>query len=55
MISFDLKCGLGHVFEAWFKSSGAYEEQRNSGLIGCPLCAVADKTPMKAGQTQQQQ
>jgi hypothetical protein len=24
-------------------------------FIGCPLCAVADKTPMKAGQTQQQQ
>ncbi|WP_294252172.1 DUF1178 family protein [uncultured Sphingomonas sp.] len=38
MIVFDLKCGRGHVFEAWFKSSGAYEEQRTQELIACPLC-----------------
>ncbi len=38
MIVFDLKCGGSHVFEAWFKSSGAYEEQRAQGLIACPLC-----------------
>ncbi|HVJ02972.1 MAG TPA: DUF1178 family protein, partial [Sphingomonas sp.] len=28
MIVFDLKCGAGHVFEAWFGSSAAYEAQR---------------------------
>lgn len=38
MIVFDLKCSGDHVFEAWFKSSGAYEEQRTAGLIACPLC-----------------
>lgn len=38
MIVFDLKCGSGHVFEAWFGSSAAYEEQRAGGLVACPLC-----------------
>lgn len=42
MILFDLKCGGGHVFEAWFKSSGGYEEQRAAGLIACPVCGDAD-------------
>ena len=38
MIVFDLKCGGGHVFEAWFGSSGAYEEQRSAGHVRCPVC-----------------
>lgn len=38
MISFQLKCKSGHEFEAWFPSSGAYDEQRASGDIGCPMC-----------------
>jgi hypothetical protein len=39
MIVFDLKCdGGGHVFEAWFASSSAYEDQRARHLIACPLC-----------------
>ncbi|MGN6268729.1 MAG: DUF1178 family protein [Sphingomonas sp.] len=38
MIVFDLKCGVGHVFEAWFGSSGDYEDQRARGLLSCPLC-----------------
>ncbi|HTG39127.1 DUF1178 family protein [Sphingomonas sp.] len=38
MIVFDLRCGDGHVFEAWFASSAAYESQRADGLIACPLC-----------------
>lgn len=38
MIVFDLKCGGGHVFEAWFGSSAAYEEQRAQGLVQCPVC-----------------
>lgn len=42
MISFDLKCALGHVFEVWFRSSSDYEAQRSGGLIGCPLCGNAD-------------
>lgn len=42
MIVFDLKCGTGHVFEAWFGSSAAYEEQRAGGLVACPLCGDTD-------------
>ncbi len=38
MIVFDLRCGLGHVFESWFGSSGAYEEQRAAAMIACPMC-----------------
>ncbi len=38
MIVFDLRCGGGHVFEAWFGSSADYESQRERGLIACPLC-----------------
>ena len=42
MIVFDLKCGQAHVFEAWFGSSAAYEDQRARGLIQCPFCADKD-------------
>lgn len=43
MIVFDLKCGSGgHVFEAWFASSGDWEDQRARGLIECPLCGDTD-------------
>ncbi|MDF7774434.1 DUF1178 family protein [Sphingomonas sp. AOB5] len=42
MIVFDLKCGTGHVFEAWFGSSAAYEEQRTGGLLACPMCGRGD-------------
>lgn len=38
MIVFDLKCGTGHVFEAWFGSSADYEDQRERRLIACPMC-----------------
>lgn len=46
MIVFDLKCGRSHVFEAWFGSSSAYEEQRAAGLVTCPICG--DKDVLKA-------
>ncbi|RED15916.1 DUF1178 family protein [Parasphingopyxis lamellibrachiae] len=39
MIVFDLQCeGAGHVFEAWFGSSADFEDQRERGLVACPLC-----------------
>lgn len=38
MIVFDLRCSTAHVFEAWFGSSAAYEEQRARGLVRCPIC-----------------
>ena len=39
MIVFDLRCDpQGHVFEAWFGSTSDYEDQRERGLVSCPLC-----------------
>lgn len=38
MIVFDLRCGTGHVFEAWFGSSSDFADQRERGLVECPLC-----------------
>ncbi|RMF09881.1 MAG: DUF1178 family protein [Alphaproteobacteria bacterium] len=48
MIVFDLRCTQGHTFEAWFKSSTAYEEQRAAGAIICPMCGDVQitKAPM---------
>ena len=42
MIVFDLRCSGAHVFEAWFASSTAYEEQRARGLLVCPVCGDGD-------------
>ncbi len=38
MILYDLKCRKDHVFETWFRDSGAYEEQVAAGAIACPVC-----------------
>ena len=38
MIVFDLRCRGGHVFEAWFASSAAYEDQVARALVACPIC-----------------
>ncbi len=38
MIVFDLACANAHVFEAWFASSAAYEDQVQRRLVACPLC-----------------
>lgn len=49
MIVFDLQCRTGcETFEAWFRSSADYDEQRRSGLVECPFCQSADieKAPM---------
>ena len=40
MIVFDLRCAAGHVFEAWFASSGAFDEQRARRLVACPVCGA---------------
>jgi len=42
MIVFDLACGQGHVFEAWFGSTADYEGQRTRGLVQCPVCGAAE-------------
>lgn len=42
MIVFDLRCPDAHIFEIWFASSEAFEEQRIGGLIACPMCGSTD-------------
>ena len=39
MIRYALSCDQGHGFEAWFGSSGDYDDQAAQGLVECPLCA----------------
>ena len=48
MIVFDLSCDNGHRFEAWFRSSSAFEEQGAKGLLVCPHCGSGEvaKAPM---------
>ncbi|WEK42476.1 MAG: DUF1178 family protein [Candidatus Sphingomonas colombiensis] len=42
MIVFDLRCPSEHVFEVWFASSEAFEDQQRRGLIACPICGAND-------------
>lgn len=49
MIVYDLQCGDGgERFEAWFSSSGEFDEQQAAGLVECPYCRSANvtKAPM---------
>ena len=46
MIVFDLACGAGHRFEAWFRSGASFDEQAAAGALSCPLCS--DSTITKA-------
>jgi hypothetical protein len=49
MIVFDLQClDGGETFEAWFRSSADYEDQRSGGLVQCPVCQSSNvaKAPM---------
>jgi hypothetical protein len=38
MITFDLQCANGHVFEGWFEDGRAFEGQKKKRLISCPVC-----------------
>lgn len=48
MIKFSLKCGHDHVFDAWFRDGGAYDDQASGGHIECPACGdrAIRKAPM---------
>jgi hypothetical protein len=49
VIVFDLQCREGgETFEAWFRSSTDYEQQRQAGLVECPYCQSSNvaKAPM---------
>jgi hypothetical protein len=38
MIRYSLRCDSGHEFEAWFRSSAAFDEQRTAGHVACAVC-----------------
>ena len=38
MIRYRLRCKSGHEFEAWFRSSSAYDDQAGKGLLDCAQC-----------------
>ncbi len=42
MIVYDLKCANDHVFEVWFSSSQAFEDQRGRALVACAFCGSTD-------------
>jgi hypothetical protein len=38
MIVFNLHCANDHRFEGWFAGHDAFDKQRESSLIECPMC-----------------
>ncbi|MBL8666602.1 MAG: DUF1178 family protein, partial [Rhodospirillales bacterium] len=42
MIVYNMKCGEGHVFEAWFASSAEYEAKAAEHALSCPECGGSD-------------
>lgn len=42
----DLQCRLGHSFEGWFGSQADYDQQREQGLVTCPVCNDSEITKM---------
>ena len=48
MILYNLRCAKDHVFEAWFRDSGTYDEQSKAGEVACPACGSTKvaKAPM---------
>lgn len=42
MIRYQLQCGGGHAFEAWFRSSADYDDQSEKGALRCPVCDGPD-------------
>jgi len=48
MILYQLKCKHDHQFEAWFRSSAAFDEQSMAGAVECPFCGDhgINKAPM---------
>jgi hypothetical protein len=35
---FDLQCANGHIFEGWFENEDDFIEQKENGLLRCPVC-----------------
>ena len=38
MIVYDLTCAKDHVFESWFRNSGAADKLIKTGNVACPTC-----------------
>ncbi len=38
MIKYSLHCGNGHDFEAWFRSSDEFDNQKRRKILLCPAC-----------------
>ena len=38
MVVYDLTCSKGHVFEAWFRSSEAFDEEKRKRRLVCGVC-----------------
>lgn len=44
MIRYRLNCDQSHEFEAWFRNSTTYDEQRAENQVACPLCGSVEIT-----------
>ncbi len=42
MIRYSLACVGEHEFEAWFAGSAAFDDQKDQGLLECPVCGSHD-------------
>ena len=42
MIAYDLQCAAGHTFEGWFENATGFDEQKERGLLTCPICGSAE-------------
>lgn len=42
MIHYTLTCERQHQFDGWFKSASAYDAQRETGDLVCPVCGSAE-------------
>lgn len=38
MVTYDLKCVQGHIFEAWFKDHQTFLDQKAADGVDCPTC-----------------
>src|SRR3546814_6452907 len=40
MILYRLRCNDDHEFEGWFRNAAAFDQQRDSGTLECPVCGT---------------
>lgn len=49
VIVLNLKCSVEHMFEGWFASSEAFNDQASTGLVSCPICGDRDISRLPSG------